>query len=263
MTILIPLLGDQLSFGVSALAGADPANSIVLMMEVAEETTYVRHHKRKIAFILSAMRHHAAALREAGWTVDYVRLDDPENSGSFTGEVARALARHGCSIIRVTQASEWRVQAAMEGWAQALGVSVEILPDTRFVTPPGFFNRWAEGRRQFRMEYFYREMRRMTGLLMEGDQPAGGVWNYDAQNRKPAEARLFIPRRQGTEPDAITADVLSLVAARFPDHPGRLDGFDLAVTHEGALAEQARFLEQALPNFGDYQDAMLTGEPLL
>ena len=263
MTILIPLLGDQLSCGVSALAGADPANSIVLMMEVAEETTYVRHHKRKIAFILSAMRHHAAALREAGWTVDYVRLDDPENSGSFTGEVARALARHGCSIIRVTQASEWRVQAAMEGWAQALGVSVEILPDTRFVTPPGFFNRWAEGRRQFRMEYFYREMRRMTGLLMEGDQPAGGVWNYDAQNRKPAEARLFIPRRQGTEPDAITADVLSLVAARFPDHPGRLDGFDLAVTHEGALAEQARFLEQALPNFGDYQDAMLTVEPLL
>jgi deoxyribodipyrimidine photolyase-related protein len=113
------------------------------------------------------------------------------------------------------------------------------------------------------MEYFYREMRRMTGLLMEGDQPAGGVWNYDAQNRKPAEARLFIPRRQGTEPDAITADVLSLVAARFSDHPGRLEGFDLAVTHEGALTEQARFLEQALPNFGDYQDAMLTGEPLL
>ncbi|NBU85109.1 MAG: cryptochrome/photolyase family protein, partial [Sphingomonadaceae bacterium] len=134
MTILIPLLGDQLSFGVSSLAGADPANSIVLMMEVAEETTYVRHHKRKIAFILSAMRHHADALRQAGWTVDYVRLDDPENSGSFSGEVARALGRHGCSEIRVTEASEWRVQAAMAGWAQALGVSVEILPDTRFVT---------------------------------------------------------------------------------------------------------------------------------
>ena len=91
---LIPVLGDQLSLDLSSLRGADPANSVVLMMEVDEETTYVRHHRRKIAYILSAMRHHAQALRAAGWTVDYVRLDDPDNSGSFTGEVARALARH-------------------------------------------------------------------------------------------------------------------------------------------------------------------------
>ena len=125
MSTLRIVLGDQLTRGLSSLRDYVPGDT-VLMMEVAEETTYVRHHKRKIAFILSAMRHHAAALREAGWTVDYVRLDDPENSGSFTGEVARALARHGCSIIRVTQASEWRVQAAMEGWAQALGVSAPL-----------------------------------------------------------------------------------------------------------------------------------------
>jgi deoxyribodipyrimidine photolyase-related protein len=113
------------------------------------------------------------------------------------------------------------------------------------------------------MEYFYRDMRRLTGLLMEGDQPAGGQWNYDAENRKPAEAGLFIPRRQGTSPDAITQDVLALVADRFADHPGSLDGFDMAVTPEGAEAEATRFLKEALPSFGDYQDAMVSGQPLL
>lgn len=263
MTTLIPVLGDQLSFSLSALQGADPATSVVLMMEVAEETAYVRHHKRKIAFILSAMRHHAMALRAAGWTVDYIGLDDPENSGSFTGEVARAVARHSVTAIRVTEPGEWRVREAMAAWSAQLGLPVTILDDTRFVAPPGFFAGWAQGRKQLRMEYFYRDMRRKTGLLMAGDAPEGGAWNYDAQNRKPAEARLFIPRRKGAMPDATTQEVLALVAARFADHPGQLDGFDLAVTRDAALAEMARFMASALPQFGDYQDAMLTGEPVL
>ena len=263
MTTLIPVLGDQLSFSLSALEGADPTTSVVLMMEVAQETSYVRHHQRKIAFILSAMRHHAEALRAAGWMVDYVRLDDPENSGSFSGEVARAVARHKVRAIRATEPGEWRVRQAMDGWAAAFGLPVEILPDTRFITPPGFFSRWAEGRKQLRMEFFYREMRRLTGLLMEGDAPAGGQWNYDSENRKAAEASLFVPRRKGHAPDAVTQEVLALVAARCADHPGALKGFDLAVTRAGALADMARFMAEALPQFGDYQDAMLAGEPLL
>ncbi len=263
MTILIPVLGDQLSLGVSSLQGVDPADARILMMEVADETGYVRHHKRKIAFILSAMRHHAARLRDAGWHVDYIKLDDPDNQGSFEAEVARAIARHRPNKIRVTEAGEWRVRASMARWEESFGLPIEICPDTRFIAPPGFFATWAAGRKQLRMEYFYREMRRLTGLLMEGDQPAGGQWNYDAENRKPAEAGLFIPRRIGTPPDAITQDVLALVADRFADHPGSLDGFDMAVTPEGAEAEAARFLKEALPSFGDYQDAMVSGQPLL
>ena len=90
---LIPVLGDQLTPDIAALRHADKARSVVLMMEVGDETRYVRHHKAKIAFILSAMRHHADRLRALGWTVDYVKLDDPANSGSFTAEVARAIAR--------------------------------------------------------------------------------------------------------------------------------------------------------------------------
>src|SRR3712207_4859537 len=103
MTTLIPVLGDQLSHHLSSLRDVDPASSVVLLMEVGEETGYVRHHPHKIILIFSAMRHFAAELRERGFTVDYVRLDDPENRGSFTDEVGRAVGRHGADGIRIVE----------------------------------------------------------------------------------------------------------------------------------------------------------------
>ena len=133
MKTLVPVLGDQLTPTLSSLRDADPADTIVLMMEVGDETTYVRHHKQKIAYILSAMRHHAAALTKAGWTVDYVRLDDPDNAGSFTGEIARAVERHAPERIVVTEAGEWRVAAMLESWETIFGIPVEIRADDRFV----------------------------------------------------------------------------------------------------------------------------------
>ncbi len=159
------VLGDQLSRGLSSLRGAGPGD-VVLMMEVAEETTYVKHHKQKLVFILSAMRHFAAELRAAGLQVDYVRLDDPGNTGSFTGEVQRAIARHGPSRIVVTEPGEWRVLEMMKNWR------AEILDDDRFFASRASFAQWAKDRKQLRMEFFYREMRKHSGLLMEGDEPA-------------------------------------------------------------------------------------------
>jgi len=267
---LIPVLGDQLTPDIAALKGADPATSIVLMMEVDEETSYVRHHKAKIAFILSAMRHHAERLRGLGWTVDYVRLDDADNAGSFTGEVARAVERHAPATIRVTEPGEWRVRAAIDGWADKFDCAVEIVEDDRFVCSHAEFDAWAEDRKQLRMEFFYREMRRKTGLLMKpapaeagGDKPEGGQWNYDAENRKPAQNDLLMPRPIAFRPDDITREVIDMVATRFADHPGSLDRFEFAVTHDEAMRAQRQFLKHALPDFGTYQDAMLTGEPYL
>src|SRR5688572_24328603 len=125
MMVLIPVLGDQLSHQLASLRDVDRGDSVVLMMEVAEETTYVRHHKRKIALILSAMRHFAEELRNEGWTVEYVRLDDPDNSGSFTGEVVRAAGRHRATSIRIVEPGEWRVKTAIDGWAAATGLPVD------------------------------------------------------------------------------------------------------------------------------------------
>ena len=260
---LVLILGDQLSRGISSLKNANPDTDRVLMVEVMEEATYVRHHKKKIAFVLSAMRHFAERLHQDGWQVDYVRLNDADNSGSFAGEVRRAIARHEISRVVVTEPGEWRVLKMIMSWQADLGLPVEILPDGRFIASHDDFAAWAEGRKQLRMEYFYRGMRRKTGLLMTGGEPEGGQWNFDADNRKPARAGLFMPRPRRVEPDAITCEVLELVEQRFSGHFGDLQPFWFAVTTEEAEAALEQWLAECLASFGDYQDAMLNGEPFL
>lgn len=260
---LILVLGDQLTPTLSSLVAGDPAHDRVLMAEVHDEATYVRHHKKKIAFLFSAMRHFAEELRTLGWTVDYVTLDHPDNQGSFTGQVAKEIETLKPERVIVTDAGEWRVSQMFAGWQAQFGVPVDILADTRFIATTPEFLAWADGRKQLRMEYFYRDMRRKTGLLMDGDKPVGDQWNYDAENRKPAGADLFMPTPKAYEHDAITRDVLALVEARFDNHFGDLLPFWYAVTRKDAEAAFTAFVKNALPNFGDYQDAMLSGEPFL
>jgi len=258
------VLGDQLNRAVSSLADLDPARDVVVLCEVVEEATYVRHHKKKIAFLFAAMRHFAAELEAEGVTVDYVRLDDPANLGSFTAELARAVERRAPARVVVTEPGEYRVRRLMDGWADALGRPVDIRADDRFFCSIDGFNRWADGKKQLRMEFFYREMRKATGLLMTPDgAPEGGQWNYDQENRKPPEAGLAFPMPLRVEPDAITREVADLVGARFHDHFGDLEPFFFAVTRTGALAALERFIERSLASFGDYQDAMVDGEDWL
>lgn len=257
------ILGDQLSQGITSLRGFDPARDVVLMVEVQDEATYVRHHKQKIAFLFSAMRHFAAELRERGITVDYVRLDAPGNTQTFTDELARAVERHAADRVVVTEPGEWRVWRMMQGWRDQLNLPVEILDDDRFICSRAEFAEWAKGRKALRMEFFYRAMRGKTGMLMRGDEPAGGQWNFDASNRKPLPATVRPPVRLGFRPDAITREVLDLVQQRFSDHFGALEPFRWGVTRKEALAALDHFVEDCLPYFGDYQDAMRSGEDFL
>ncbi|MBL8698754.1 MAG: cryptochrome/photolyase family protein [Alphaproteobacteria bacterium] len=264
MTTLRFVLGDQLSPAMSSLRDIDPDRDIVLMAEVAEETTYAPHHKKKIAFILAAMRHFAEALRARGILVDYVTLDAPGNSGSFTGELARAVGRHRADRVVVTEPGEWRVLAMMRDWADGIGVPVEIRDDDRFFCSVEEFRRWAGPRRSLRMEFFYREMRRRHRILIDaaGD-PEGGQWNLDRENRKPLPDSLDPPPVPAATVDAITTEVLDLVARRFEASFGDLLPFGLAVTPADAEAAFAAFLRDRLPLFGDYQDAMRRGAPHL
>lgn len=264
MTTIIPVLGDQLSRGLASLREVDRAAVVVLMMEVREETGYVRHHKKKIALIFSAMRHFAEELRNEGWTVDYVRLDDAKNLQSLTGEVTRAVARHGADAVRVVEAAEYRVRKMQDGWARKTGVTVEILEDDRFVCSVAEFLAWAEGRREYRMEYFYRDMRRRTGLLLTADgQPEGGRWNFDHDNRETPPRGLNYPLPERFDPDEITREVLVLVAAEFGGHFGDLEPFALPVTRDQALRALDHFVATALPDFGRYEDAMIAGQKYL
>ena len=260
MTLLIPVLGDQLSSGLASLRDVDRSMAVVLLAEVAGETGYVRHHKKKIALVLSAMRHFAAELRAGGWTVDYVTLDAPGNTGSLTGEVGRAVVRHGATAIRTVEAGEWRVLAMQESWAAAFGVPCDIVPDDRFLCAKADFLYWARARKTLVMEDFYREMRKRTGLLMRVGKPVGNRWNYDADNRKTPPRGLNTPGVATFEPDATTREVLTLVGERFVENFGDLEPFRFATTRAEALRALDHFVTHALPRFGDYQDAMVAGQ---
>ena len=264
MTVLRVILGDQLSSQLDIVAGADKGEDVFLLAEVMGEASYVRHHVKKIAFLFAAMRHFAEALRSAGHTVRYVALEDDGNSQSLDGEILRAAEALRPSRVAITEPGEWRLREGFEALRLALPVALEILPDTRFLSTHAEFNAWAEGRRELRMEYFYREMRRRHDILMEpGGKPAGGRWNFDAENRKPPKAGLNSPKRLSFRKDTITLDVLDLVRRRFADGYGRLEPFHFAVTRRQALRELEHFIAHILPGFGDYQDAMVKGEPFL
>ncbi len=261
MTDLVLVLGDQLTHDLPSLR-QKPEAADVLMAEVAAETDYVWHHRKKIAFIFSAMRHFADELRAAGRRVHYRAFDETPPCPDLASAVEDALKAGTYDRLILTEPGEWRLKQEMETWSERFGLPVMMLEDDRFACSHDRFARWAEGRKQLRMEYFYREMRRETGLLMEGDKPVGGRWNFDAENREAASSSLFMPQPFRVEPDEITADVLDLVEARFEGF-GDIRPFHFAVTRKDALKALDHFIEHALPDFGTYQDAMLKGEAFL
>ncbi|WP_278800757.1 cryptochrome/photolyase family protein [Marinobacter nauticus] len=264
MANLILILGDQLSHRLSALEGADKDNDLVVMAEVHSEASYTNHHKKKLVFIFSAMRHFADALAEDGWRVHYQRYH-PDNPAQSIEQVIAELVRE-CQPERVitTECGEWRLHEQISRWHKTLSIPVEIRPDTRFVCNIDEFARWAEGRTQLRMEFFYREMRKKTGLLMTSEgQPEGGQWNFDTDNRKKWAGKPPAPAPFREEPDAITTEVIKLVNEYFSEHFGTTENFHYAVTAEQAQGALAHFIDFALPCFGDYQDAMSDNEDWL
>ena len=258
------ILGDQLTLSLPIIQQADKQRDVIMLCEVREEATYVKHHQQKIAFLFAAMRHFAAELLRQGYQVHYVTLDDPANTGSFDGEVARALQETGLTRVLVTEPGEWRVLQKFKNWPEQLSASVTILPDTRFLASHEQFARWASGKKQLRMEFFYRQMRQDYKILLDADgKPEGGAWNYDKDNRQPPSTRLHFPQRPQHKPSPTTSEVLKLVAKEFSTHFGTLTHFNYAVTRDGALQDLDFFIRHCLPNFGTYQDAMVQGEALL
>jgi deoxyribodipyrimidine photolyase-related protein len=254
------VLGDQLSFNLDLLAVLDPARDALLMAEVEGEARYVPHHPQKIVLIFSAMRHFAQALRERGWTVHYVTLDAPGNSGTIAGELRRWQAALDASEVHATECGEWRLEQAMGD----CGLSLVWHADRRFLCSRQAFARWAGDRPHLRMEDFYRGMRKRCGLLLEPDgRPVGGAWNFDRDNRKALPRQLRGPFAAHFIQDAITQQVMDLVRVRFSDHYGSLEGFDYPVTHAQAQALWQHFLDFGLAAFGDFQDAMAENEPFL
>ena len=258
---LVVMLGDQLDLSSAALDGFDPNHDVVWMAEVDSEAVAVWNHKARITIFLAAMRHFRDALQARGFTVDYRQLDDKANQGSLLAELKAAIKKHKPAKVILVEPGEYRL---LEEFRQAIP-KLEIRPDRHFLASVDDFREHAKGRKQLRMEYFYREMRRRYKILMEKDKPTGGDWNYDSENRGsfPKSGPSLLPAPLEFEPDKITQEVMALVEKRFPKHPGKLEHFKWPVTHADAKLALDDFITNRLKHFGTYQDAMWTGEPWL
>ncbi|MDX1625560.1 MAG: cryptochrome/photolyase family protein [Wenzhouxiangellaceae bacterium] len=262
MTRAVLITGDQLSESLASLRAAERGVDHIVFAEVSREASYVPHHVKKIALIFSAMRHFASSLEDEGHRVFYHRFDPDSDIESFTDALRAHCAEHEIDEILLTWPGEWRVLDEFRKMEGALDRPVVLLDDDRFLCSTDEFADWAEGRKTLRMEFFYREMRRRTGLLMDGDAPAGGDWNFDEQNREKWTGEPEPSGPMSFSPDAVTSEVLELVASHF-DGFGELDGFDYAVTRGQARRALAHFVRHDLPGFGRYQDAMSAGEDYL
>lgn len=255
---LILVLGDQLDASSAAFDGFDTKKDAVWIAEVSEESTHVWSHKARIAIFLAAMRHFREELKQRGWKVHYRQLDDLNNTGTLGDELKSIVPTLAPGRLIMVEAGDWRVEQAIISVATKLAVPLEIRPDRHFLSTRAEFAAHAAGRKQLRMEFFYREMRRKHKVLMDGDGPVGGAWNFDAENRESfgksgpgavSEAMSFVP-------DEITRAVLELVEQKFPQHPGSLKHFDWPVTPKQARAALRDFIQHRLAKFGQFQDAM-------
>ena len=260
MSRLILLLPEHLSRTVSSLRSIDPKKDFILFVESSRDWSKENHHKKKIIYLLSSMRHFAADLVEEGFNVEYLKIEDRKNSGILELELEQAVQRIGCERVVVTKPGDYKNLLRLRQLSGRLGVEIELLEDDRFLCDEKAFNSFAKDKNNLRMEFFYRDMRKKLGILMESGKPVGGKWNLDSENRKfPRAGIKSIPRIQH-EQDQITKDVLRLVKRTFANNFGDADGFNFAVTRTGAVAVLEHFIQNCLPSFGDFQDAMLAGE---
>jgi deoxyribodipyrimidine photolyase-related protein len=259
---LVLVLGDQLDLQSSALEGFDATQDVVWMAEVAEESTHVWSAKQRIAVFLSAMRHFAQSLREQGLPVDYTRLEAPDNAGTLALELGKAITLLQPTAMVMSAPGDWRVLQSLRAVAKAHALALDLRDDTHFFSTVREFASYAEGKKQVRLEYWYRELRRKHDILMDGKNPLGGQWNFDADNREAfgKAGPQNVPPPSRFAPDSITQEVLALVETHFASHPGSLHSFAWPVTRPQALVALQAFIEQRLPLFGKYEDAMWDGE---
>ncbi|MFM7802223.1 MAG: cryptochrome/photolyase family protein, partial [Limnohabitans sp.] len=240
---LVLVLGDQLNADSSAFHGFDPAQDRVWMAEVDEESTHVPSSKQRTTLFLSAMRHFAQHLRDKDWPVVYRLLDDADNKGSLASELDQAIREYQPRGLVMTAPGEWRVWQQLRQTAEQHGLPLEVRDDDHFLCTVRDFKAYVQGKKQIRLEYFYRELRRKHNILMEGKQPIGDQWNFDADNRgsfgKSGPGKLPAPSR--FEPDDITREVMGCVNIRFAHHPGSVSPFGWPVTRTQALQALADF----------------------
>lgn len=268
MRHLVLIFGDQLNRDSAVFDDFDPETDSIWMVEAEEEATIDWCHKSRLVLFFSAMRHFYQRLRDDDFTVHYHKLGTNQNDDRGFGLadiLNRDLQRFSPEKMVCVLPGDHRVKKAIQAVADEAEIELEVREDRHFYFSPDEFSQFAEGRKSLLLETFYRQMRREHSVLMDGDDPEGGEWNFDHDNRESfsSDGPENIEPPASFAPDSITQEVISLVESRFSDHPGTTDEFDLPVTRKDASAMLDSFIESQLPGFGQFQDAMWTGRPFL
>ena len=259
------ILGDQLDASYPTAMGLRKDTDRLLMLEVAEESKSPASHIQRTVLFLSAMRHHAQALRDDGWDVEYIDLNHRGNTHRFDDEIARQLAMKKLNAdgLVCIEPGDHRVRGQIEAACERAGVGARFVEDPHFLTPSEDFEAWARDRKELLMEHFYRWQRKRLGILMDGKDPVGGEWNYDKDNRKAFKSKPQTPDVPTYSIDEITQQVIKDVRKHLPDLPGKIDSFNWPVTRRQATHALNDFITHRLSDFGTHQDAMWTGESTL
>jgi len=236
------VLGDQLNRRITSLADARPGAARILMIESRLKLRSRPWHRQRLHLVLASMRRFAIELERAGFEVDY------RKAGSFQDGLAAHRKRYRPKRVRAMEPSSW------DGIELLRALDVEILPSNQFLCHYREFASWAEGRKNLRMEDFYRWQRTRLGYLMDNGRPAGGRWNYDEENRQPP------PRDEKPWSEPPRSKLDGLDARVLEELPEGWVGSEptgiWATSRRGALARLRDFVEKRLPIFGPHQDAM-------
>jgi deoxyribodipyrimidine photolyase-related protein len=248
----------ECSRAVANIPRAPRDDVMVVLLESVAKGASLPFHRQKLVLLLSAMRHFAAALENAGYRVVL------HKAPTYAEGLADLAKQYRATRVVATEGREQDMAEELERarvLLEAQGVSLQLREDRGFLATREEFATWARGRKEYRMEWFYREMRRKHGILIEADgSPSGGAWNFDADNRKPWPKARAVPEVWRTEPDDITRAQMTRVA-RWKSRWGTVDRFALPVTRVDAKAWLERFITERLPEFGPYEDAMVDGAP--
>lgn len=255
MKTLRLILGDQLNSLHSWFKNKNP-DVIYVMMEIKPETEYVLHHGQKILAIFSAMRNFSEELKQQGHHVHYIYFDDQENAHSFEKNIQYLIEKYQIERFEYQEPDEYRIDKQMRDFTRKLNVTTKIFSTEHFYTQRNDLKHFFDGKKSWLMETFYRDMRRKHQVLMEGDRPAEGKWNFDKSNRnklpanhKPPEPKSFGKPNQ---------DVMQFLLDKKINYFGEINEayftWPLSRTHSVELLDY--FVDYLLPYFGTYQDAM-------
>jgi deoxyribodipyrimidine photolyase-related protein len=255
---------DRLTDRTGPLHETPPQEAGLILVESAAKGHRRPYHKKKIALLLANERHFALEQAARGVAILYVIEQGTHGEG-----LLRIQDEFDLPSITTMKPAERELRIDLETATQQ-GLHLQLVEDTTWLSTEADFDTAFKlqpdpsGRyhlpRAFVMDRFYRYMRKQTGILMENGQPTGGSFSYDAENREPYKGQVPVPRRPSYPPDAITQEVLDLVAREYPDTFGSLEGFDFPVTADDCRSFWKFALHKLLPTFGPYEDAMRDDE---